>query len=108
MYFQFEETVFTLLRIMKYNVICHINIYKVHKNCFSKLNFSIIQRVHGAEVAELCISCLSCPCSPDSHWEVQHDNRDGGCWMVQGDHGPWSHPDRSAQQIPPILGTDEM
>lgn len=31
---------------MKYNVI-----YKVHDNCVSKLNFSIVQSVHGTEVA---------------------------------------------------------
>lgn len=55
----------------------------------------------------ICIFNI-CFYSSDSHWTIQRDNRDSGCWMVQRNHRPWSHPNCTKQQVSQILRVDEM
>lgn len=70
--------------------------------------FSVIHRTELTISTGYTLPRPWCLYSSGSHRTIQHDHRDSGCWMVQRDHRPWSHPNRTKQQVSQILRADEM
>lgn len=97
------------LKHFKLDFIYETFVYTQHfrSKCSEEMRGMVVIRQSSPALTSVLFLPVS-PCSPDSHRAVQHEHRDRGRWMVQGDYRPRRHPDRTEQQVFKIPGADEM